>query len=585
MPRTKTTPAEQPAQSAPGRIEYREFLPSELVVDPFNHRQGNMAPPSKELKDSVSLVGVKEAVGVRLQADGTFGVYKGRRRLLAAQEAAAKAKAKGVEEKALPRIPALVHHDLTDVDDETLLLSLLENQFRENATKADELHVAEQLALMDVPEERRRRHAKTLGVPLAQLKAAKGAAQLSEEAKSRALAEDFDWIEMDQWQRVGGGKDTFDRLSRAKGRDQRSGKPGNGEWRQELQRVKDEQAEMAKLDAVKEELRATGVKVVQYSWGWSGTDARPLTHLLTSLGKAMTVEIHAQVCPSHGVAVNPDTLAPVYVCTSWHAEGHRLTEEYAEKLAKSGNAPVDPEAEKAKAKAKREGTAAWRSARTVRLEMLRAAIADKNLPEAAEELTERTVMGRKTWWFKSVASARTEVAAALLGIPDPNEGRDQWRRLEDPFEELIAKGPKSRRKHRMFARVAAAIETHVMADKEWQEPTEDMVTYLRILEKEFGYVLAECERQAIADFERRAALKDTDAGSESTSGDTEAGEAEAQPGMTDDQGDGAVAGEDGTGGEDQAGTQPGPGGAAGEVAEDRVEAATEQPAGDGPAQG
>ncbi|MCP2313890.1 hypothetical protein FHR36_007089, partial [Kitasatospora paracochleata] len=360
----------------------------------------------------------------------------------------------------------------------------------------------------------------------------------------------------------------------------RSGKPGNGEWRQTVQAIKDEQAEEQKRQAVRDELRAAGVAVIDVPYRWWHTDARPLSHLLTSLGKPLTVEIHTQVCPSHGAAVDPDTLEVTHVCTNWHAEGHRLTEEHAAELEEMGKTPVDPEAEKAKAKARREGNTAWRSARTVRQEVLRAAIAEKNLPEAADELTERTVMGRKTWWFKSVASARTEVAAALLGVPDPNEGRSQWERLEDPFAELIAAGPKTRRRHRMFARVVAAIETYVMADKEWPEPTEDMVTYLRFLEKAFGYTLAECERQVIAAYESKAKQGDKDAGSDS------ADDAEA-----DDQGDtaeGGAAEESGTGhdAEVEAEAQPAPESAAGEVAEGQEQAeAEQQPTGDTPTEG
>ncbi|MFE0461836.1 ParB N-terminal domain-containing protein [Kitasatospora sp. NPDC058965] len=518
MARTKVAePIAEPTQTS--GIEYFEFLASQLIVDPFNHRQGNVAPPSKQLKASVAEVGVREAVGVRRQADGTWGVFKGRRRLLAAQEAAEKAKAKGLDPRTLPRVPALVHHDLTDADDETLLFSLLENQFRENATREDELQVAEQLALMDVPETRRRRHAKILGVSLAELKAAKGAAQLSEEDKRRAKTSDFDWVEMDQWKRLGGGFESFQRLTRAKERDARSGKPGNGEWRQVVQAIRDEQAEEQKQQAVRDELLAAGLSVVSFPWRWLGHDAQPLAHLLTSLGKPLTAEVHAQVCPSHGATVDPDTLEVIYVCTDWHAQGHRPTEEYARELEEAGKTPVDPEAEKAKAKAKREGNTAWRSARTVRLEVLRAAIAEKNLPEAADALTERTVMGYAKWWFKSVASGRTEVAAFLLGVPDPNEGRSQWERAEDPFAELIAAGPKTRRRHRQFARVVAAIETYVMADKEWPEPTEEMVTYLRFLEETFDYSLAECERRGIAVYEAKTKQDDKADGSESADAD------------------------------------------------------------------
>ncbi|MEU6972862.1 ParB/RepB/Spo0J family partition protein [Kitasatospora aureofaciens] len=526
-------PIAEPTQTS--GIEYFEFLASQLIVDPFNHRQGNVAPPSKQLKASVAEVGVLEAVGVRRQADGTWGVFKGRRRLLAAQEAAEKAKAKGIDPKTLPLVPALVHHDLSDADDETLLLSLLENQFRENATKADELKVAEQLALMDVPEARRRRHAKVLGVSAAQLKAAKGAAQLSETDRADALRADFDWVEMDQWQQVGGGWAAFQRLKDAKKRDLASNKAGNGEWRQTLQAIKDEQAEEKKRQAVADELRGAGVAVVEFPWRWVGHSAQPLTHLLTALGKPLTAEVHAQVCPSHGAAVDPDTLEVVYVCTDWHAQGHLPTEEYARELEEAGKTPVDPEAEKAKAKAKREGNTAWRSARTVRLEVLRAAIAEKNLPEAADALTERTVMGYAKWWFKSVASGRTEVAAFLLGVPDPNKGRSQFERAEDPFAELIAAGPKTRRRHRQFARVVAAIETYIMADKEWPEPTEEMVTYLRFLEETFDYPLAECERQAIAAYEAKTKQDDKADGSKSA-------DAEAEP---DSQGatDGGAAGE------------------------------------------
>ncbi|WP_030237109.1 ParB/RepB/Spo0J family partition protein [Streptomyces sp. NRRL S-350] len=522
---TRTKVAAKPAEpTQTSGIEYFEFLSSQLIVDPFNHRQGKVAPPSPRLKASVAEVGVKEAVGVRRQADGTWGVFKGRRRLLAAQEAAEKAKAKGIDPKTLPPVPALVHHDLTDADDETLLLSLLENQFRENATKADELQVAEQLALMDVPEARRRRHAKVLGVSAAQLKAAKGAAQLSESDRVNALHADFDWVEMDQWQQVGGGWADFQKLKDAKKRDLASGKAGNGEWRQTLQAIKDRQAEEAKRQAVTDELSAAGVRVIDFPWRWLGHTAQPLAHLLTALGKPLTTEVHSQVCPSHGATVDPDTLEVIYVCTNWHAEGHLPTEEYAKELEEAGKTPVDPEAEKAKAKAKREGTAAWRSARTVRQEVLRAAIAGKNLPEAADALTERTVMGHAKWWFKSVASGRTEVAAFLLGVPDPNEGRSQWERAEDPFAELIATGPKTRRRHRMFARVVAAIEYYVMGDKEWLEPTEDMVTYLRFLEETFDYPLAECERDAIAAYEAKTKQDDKADGGESAD--------------TDDQGDG-----------------------------------------------
>ncbi|MFC5911685.1 ParB/RepB/Spo0J family partition protein, partial [Streptacidiphilus monticola] len=173
---TTATASEETRASGIGRLV--DLHPNQLVRDPANVRKKNVQPTA-DLLASVAELGVQIPIGVRLLPDGTYGVFMGQRRMLAAQAAA-----KAAQEKDEPvrLVPAIVH-EIKDSDDvEAVLLSLIENEHRAAMTETDKVEAVAQLSLLtDGNATRRRRAARALGLSADEVAAATRAKELKQE--------------------------------------------------------------------------------------------------------------------------------------------------------------------------------------------------------------------------------------------------------------------------------------------------------------------------------------------------------------------------------------------------------------------
>ncbi|WP_406260535.1 hypothetical protein OIA45_19895 [Streptomyces chartreusis] len=103
-----------------------------------------------------------------------------------------------------------------------------------------------------------------------------------------------------------------------------------------------------------------------------------------------------------------------------------------------------------------------------------------------------------------VDTGDTTLTAAFLRVPDPNEDRNKWTRVSDPFAEVIAKTPASRRWQILLALVCAAHEQQAMGDSAWRgEIGSHTAAWLAFLKTE-GYALSEIEAETLATAEAQA---------------------------------------------------------------------------------
>ncbi|MEV0446254.1 ParB N-terminal domain-containing protein [Streptomyces spectabilis] len=307
------TSTEQPAalEPTPGVKGYDGTFawidPRTLVIDPYNHRKprstdeadGNDEPtphepdttePDPELIASVEEVGVQTPLLLRPQDDGeTLGVIFGQRRCKAAVLAAEKAVAKDLPFR---MVPVIIRTDLAGADDDAVTLSLIENKHRKATSAREDLAAVRQLSLMKISKTRKAKHARTLGLTQKQVKAAEKAGQLSDSTLDRALSYDFDFVELADLHEVEELDYAVDWLRYAKRRDAEEGGRQRGHWAHEMQELRARKAEHAARHKARQDLKDSGVPLVDYSWDWTKTPARPLTDLVTADGTALDAETH-----------------------------------------------------------------------------------------------------------------------------------------------------------------------------------------------------------------------------------------------------------------------------------------------------
>ncbi|WTX01065.1 ParB N-terminal domain-containing protein (plasmid) [Streptomycetaceae bacterium NBC_01309] len=528
-PATGTAPHEAPADVAPTDLTQRRtaerFDPRVLELDPLNHRHGDddqpptpeflalvrtvlpedapdpRVQPDADLIESVRQSGVHSPVHVRRTATRTgdgervrLGIFAGQRRWLAALVVAAEAVAAGRD---VPGIDALVYDDLSDY--ETLLRSAEENDHRQDTTVRDDLRTLQQLDLLGMTQTARTKAARRLGRRPEEIAAAKNLAAADNGTIARATAADFDILEMAQYAEVADLSHALYRLRTAKERDARNPKGGRGHWAHALQELRGDKAEADRRAAAVAALGAAGVPQVAHH-AVHDKHTRPLADLRTPFGSQLTAETH-RACPGHAAALTPETYEPVWLCTNWKRHYHLLTPE-AKRADAEATPATETEDEKRRVKA---GNRAWQDARTVRLAFLRRTVAASGpLPEGLWLLALRMITGQSKAYAETVTRRTTAVLAELLAAPDPNVGRTQWSRVEDPFADVVTTTAKSRRGHLLWAHAAAVYEEAVTAEPgTWRCPTDDAAAYLATL-AEHGYVLSEIEQHAIDEAAARA---------------------------------------------------------------------------------
>ncbi|MFB8236134.1 ParB/RepB/Spo0J family partition protein [Kitasatospora purpeofusca] len=488
--------AEEGLTHAIGELEWH--YPEDLVLDEYNHRKQIDTEPDADLKASVREIGVQEPVGARPQEDGKLGIFKGQRRWkaqLAANKAAVQKK------KPRRKIPVLVRRDLTGVDDDTLVLSMMENMQRAQASRRDVTDGLTQLTLMDIAPGTLATHARRLGYKPAEVKAAQQAAQLDTETLDKFGTAGWDFVELADLAEVKElGSDAEWTLSDARRKDaaanrQTKGAKSRGHWEQAMARLRLDLAEKRKVAELRAELEAAGVPVVRYARWDKASMVRPLSHLVTPAGKKMTPKAHADLCPDHAAFIDGDKVRVVYACRNWSGNGHSLTPERAAELP----VPEDKEAAKAHARRVRAGNKAWRAARDARRTFLIRLInpgkgGPKEISDAAWSWIMLGTAGATRWFGRYYGSSRRlEELAALLKTDAP---KTAYPRNEDPFAHVVKRRGRPGRPFVLLAQVAAAFEREEMHDGVWQKPGDEAADWLEFLARE-GHRLSESEQEVI----------------------------------------------------------------------------------------
>ncbi|MFI6469795.1 ParB/RepB/Spo0J family partition protein [Streptomyces sp. NPDC050516] len=508
--------------------------PRTLVVDPYNHRKPpapgtedsdeeqveDTTEPDPELIASVREIGVQTPLLLRPQSDGkTLGIIFGQRRFKAATIAVEEAIAEG---RTFRLVPAIVRTDLRGVDDAALTISLIENAHRKDASTRDSIAAVQQLSLMKISKTRKAKYARSLGLTVDQVKASETAIKLSDKSLAKVMKYDFDFVEMADFHEVEDVGDALWQLKRAKRRDLEAGNGEHSNWAHAMQGLRDEKKDRDERVRLTAELTDAGVPVVERRWSWVTSDARPLTDLTTADGEAITPEDHRS-CPGHAAFLDRDEPVAVWLFQDWATHEHHL----------APDAPKDEREQESKEEAKEVrrtvilNNKAWRAARVVRQEFLATLCSRKgDASPAAWALIMSTMTGTSYLYSHFVDSFRTDLVASFLRVPDPNEDRTKWHRVNDPFGELIAKTPPGRRWRIFLAHVAAAYEQQAMGDSAWRGHVDSTTTvWLRFLRGE-GYPLSEFEAETLATAEaqerERAAEKEAKAAKESVEDESEA---------------------------------------------------------------
>ncbi|GAA3835631.1 hypothetical protein GCM10022403_080450 [Streptomyces coacervatus] len=476
--------------------------PHDLVVDPYNHRKDraetdgeDTTQPDPELQASVDELGVLTPLVLRSQEgehEGKLGIIFGQRRNNAALAAAKKARAK---KKPYRLVPAIVRDDLAGVDDAALTVSFIENKHRRQATVRDDIEAARQLSLMNIPKARKVRNARAMGFKPAELGAASKAAQLSDASLAEAIEEDFNLIELAEFQEVESVEDALWTLTRAKARDQRENNTKRGHWKHALAGLRAEKKLTDKCAQQAAELTAAEVTVVDWRWNWSATSTRPLTDLLTDDGAPQTSQTH-HACPGHASCVSPNDAEVIWLCTAWHRHGHPLTTEAAQK--DTAQAGPDKEAAKAERRLVIANNKAWRQAREVRADFIKDLCQQPEASTRVWPLILSMITGTSYAYENYVSRKRTDLTARFLGVEDPNEGNSQWTRVGDPFGAVISRTSPARSWRVLLAHVAGAYEVEHMDDAAWRNRiNEQTVAWLTFLQAE-GYALSTVEAETVA---------------------------------------------------------------------------------------
>ncbi|MFJ5927972.1 ParB/RepB/Spo0J family partition protein [Kitasatospora sp. NPDC092948] len=481
-----------------GDLEWH--FPEDLVLDEYNHRKQIDTEPDATLKASVRESGVQEPVGARPQADGKIGIFKGQRRWKAQLLANKEAKRKGLP---LRKVPVLVRRDLTEVDDETLVLSIIENTQRAQASQRDVADGLTQLALLEVAPSTLAKHGRRLGYKPAEIKAAKNAAQLDSDTLGKyGQSHGWNFVQLADlaevkelgWDAERALMDAHRKDENAK-RDKKGGPATSGHWEQAMARLRLDLADLHKRKELLAELETAGVPVVRYARWDRDSKVRPLSHLVTPAGKKITVKAHAELCSDHAAFIDSDKIRVVYACRDWAANSHSLNPEQAAQLPEK----EDKEASKAARKRVIEGNKAWRAAREARRKFLVQLInpgkgGPKEISDAAWSWVMRAMTGN-TYWFPRFygSSRRLGLLAELLKTEVP---KHTGQRDMDPFAHVTKRRGRPGRPFLLLAQVAAAFEHEQMHDAVWKSPSAEVAQWLRFLAAE-GYTLAACEQAVI----------------------------------------------------------------------------------------
>ncbi|GGX93839.1 hypothetical protein [Streptomyces fructofermentans] len=372
------------------------------------------------------------------------------------------------------------------------LLSLIENDHRDQMHDRDRVKAIETLALIDVSEEQREKMARALKIKRAELRAAREAARLDDAQLHRASIQGFDLIQMAEMAEVGNVSRAVQILEDAHAKDAAEESGGRGHWDQALARLRQSKADAEARQTALDGLKRADVPLLPdyFPYGTKDT-SRPLTELRTPLGAPLTPDKHAY-CSGHAARLDEE-FQPVWYCSDPATYGHKLRP--GAKPTKQSMSEEDKEA-RARTIA---GNKAWKTARTVREDFVKRLCKGKSLPEPVRQFALRTVMSPPYLYAKWCEQGETESVAQLLGVPDPTADRSRTSREGDPFDDLVARLGKAKGWHQVFAQVAAAFEYSMREPKTWQGLSRHQAAYLLCLKAE-GYRLSDVEELTVTKY-------------------------------------------------------------------------------------
>ncbi|MFF4283017.1 ParB/RepB/Spo0J family partition protein [Streptomyces kronopolitis] len=489
-PKAATPPVAPEGEDA-RQIEYID--PAAISRDDCNARESD-TEPDEDLLNSVREIGVEEPVSVRPRPDGTFGAFKGWRRVQAAQIANSTAEQDGRPQR---KIPAYMRPDLVGRDGWTRMLSLIENAHRKQMTERDKLKATE-LALIDMTEAEQNYAVRTLGVSRNAVKAARKAQRLSDAELRSASAGGMDLEQMADSADVADVPGAQHFLSDALAKDAKDGKGGRGHWDQAMARLRMRKAEAEAEAKTLQMLEDEQIPLLHTSY--YGKDlSRPLSELTTPLGASLTADKHRQ-CPGHSARLGEESEA-VWHCADPKKHGHKVRPE-----AKAPKTPMDP-AQQAHRSKVIEGNRAWAAAQVVRRDFMARICQGKKLPDKARLFTFRSVMSVPEFYARWTREPKHDAVAKLLGakVPEGSTGLEEVRRMA-----------KAREGQALFAHIAAACEESLSEKKVWMYLGEHQATYVLLYEA-LGGTLSEVEEMAVAQYRTDPATgEDGDGAAEGT---------------------------------------------------------------------
>jgi ParB-like chromosome segregation protein Spo0J len=470
------TPAALRTPDEPARtITYLD--PATITRDECNARETD-TEPDEDLLNSVREIGVEDAVSVRPRPDGTYGAFKGWRRAQALQVANSSA---AQDKRPQRKIPAIIRQDLVGRDGWTRMLSLIENDHRQQMSEHDKLKSIE-LSLVDMSEVEQNEAIRVLGVTRNAVKNARRAAKLSDRELRTASAQGMDLEQLADSAEVADVPGAEGALAQAHARDATERKGGRGHWDQAMAQLRLKKADADARAKALQSLKEAGVPLLPSSFSYYEKDmSRPLTELTTPLGSPLTGESHAK-CPGHCARLDEE-YQPVWHCRDPKEYSHKVRPE-----ARAAKKPMDPAA-LAERNRVIEGNRAWAAAQNVRKEFMSRICQSKTLPDAARLFAFRTVVSAPAFYAKWVDGADHKAVADLLGFTGEAYGAAR--------KHVIRVGESRRSAFALFAHAAAACEASLSVKKVWMHLDEAQTGYLLTYES-LGGTLSEVERIATA---------------------------------------------------------------------------------------
>ncbi|MER5638253.1 hypothetical protein ABT095_14990 [Kitasatospora sp. NPDC002227] len=506
MTETATPTAPQGLRVRP--MELMQVDPRTLVLDPHNVRDEDVELDQAML-DSVKLGGVDTPVIIRPltkeQAEALakpgkplpeYGVLMGQRRWQTALEAVKLAEEDHEEAFALP---AILRRDLKGATAEALTKSLVENLHRKDMTASNVARKVTQLAAVRMTPQERTKRAKALGLTTEQLKAAKKATAMDPNAFRRASENDFDFVQMADYDTVKDVSSSINDLVHAMNRDLKAG-GGDGHWQHamaQLRQTRDKQ--VARKKAI-EALKAAGVPEVDREYDWKGKPQRPLRDLVTGLGRAIKPERHVEECPGRAYFIEYGE--PVHLCADWKKH-HELSPQARASMGKAATSEEDKEI----LRRVKAGNVAFKAATEVRRAAQKAAVKGAKVSDAEWELILEVTTEMPKWLAAFLTNPNRVFMADLLGLfPSgtdlaPTDHNEKKALEADAAERLKAHAGrigKERRGKVLLAQIFAALETRPMrVNKVWDGIKEAPAKLLIFMRDRLGYTPADIETDMI----------------------------------------------------------------------------------------